>query len=193
MHASLHRAPCTRCVPFLQRPAYECARPPVLTLPETLQEAPIEAGQPRHVLSSASAGAAASTAQLLKCAFQPVPPGQKQPAAPLIAACSGSESDADHQCAVYVWDSASGALQRRFETGTRAVPDLAWSPCGMLLAAAALDATLRVWDVTTGVQRAELPLPAVALSVTWHDAGNVCVGMAGGLAKVLTLSASGIC
>ena len=146
----------------------------------TVQDAQIGAGQPRHVLSAAAGTAAAG--KLIKCAFQPA----SGSGAPLLAACSG-DVETDVKAPVCVWDSGSGALRHRFEPGTRAVPDIAWSPCGTLLAATALDRTLRVWSVGTGALALQAPLPEAALAVAWPAAGRVCVGMVGGSARVLAV------
>ena len=127
---------------------------------------------------------------MLRCAFRPAGPGSDNPHLPQLVATCSSHAIASSEAltaAVCIWDCASGARKHKFNVDTRAVAEVAWSPCGHYVAAAAMDAVARVWDVATGAQAAAVTVPAAALSVAWLGQAELCVGMTDGHACVLQL------
>lgn len=153
-------------------------------------------GEPEHTLSAGkcpkNGGPAAHPAPVLQCRFRPAAQesGEAECSTSatehLVATCSGEPSTTGRGF-VSVWCCASGEVQHVFDAGTKQVLDIAWSPCGRYLAAAAGDKALRVWDVANGGVLASRPLSGAALSLAWSRVGRLCVGMANGAACIVDL------
>lgn len=77
------------------------------------------------------------------------------PAGPLVATAAGRT--------VYLWEAATGELAWRSRAFRADVLSLAFSPDGRLLFAGAREGRVRVWDVASGRERADLDWKAGAV------------------------------
>lgn len=63
---------------------------------------------------------------------------------------------------------------------------VAWSPCGRLLAAAACDTVIRVWDVSSGQAVMTAAMPQAVMCVGWSSDGALAAGMSGGPLRIIS-------
>ncbi len=88
----------------------------------------------------------------------------------LIAASSQQDVCAGNAI-VRVWTSG-GALRATFDHGANAVTGLAFSPGGTLLASAAIDGSIRLWDLSRQAQVAALAAGGTVEAVTFSPDGT---------------------
>ena len=76
-------------------------------------------------------------------------------------------------CAIRLWDAATGTLLRILQGHTDVVASVVFSPDGLILASGGWDDTVRLWDVSAGTLRHILKGQRVVNSVAFSPDGQI--------------------
>lgn len=94
-----------------------------------------------------------------------------------LAACWDRETDGERDSLVRVFDARSGALVHGLAAHRQWVGSVAASPDGELLASAGWDGRVRIWELSSGALRSELPrVWSGSIVVAWGGDDSLLVG-----------------